>query len=261
MNKFWSVAAVTLTVALGGCAGVIRDRIYQPDPAPVAAPAWAGVAPEPISVRTADGLTISGYYWRPEGEPRDILIYFHGNAGNRERAALMAQGLRRPGSGLLVASYRGYGANPGSPNEAGLIADGAAFLARARQLQPGSKVYLFGWSLGGSVALHLAAREAVDGVATLGAFTRLRDVAPAIVRGSLPDRFDNLAAIPQVTEPLFLFHGTADEVVLYASAAQLKQASQGRATVVTLNGAGHQIDFGRLAAYLWQALDGRSPPS
>lgn len=251
---------ILLALLLAGCSGIVRDRIYRPDPAPAVAPAWAGTAPQAVSARTADGLEIGGYYWPPDGAPRDILMFFHGNAGNRERAAQIAAPLRRPGSGLLVASYRGFGGNPGSPDEAGLMADGVAFLALARRLQPGSKVHLFGWSLGGAVALQLAAREDVDGVVTLGAFTRLRDVAPSIARGMLPDRFDNLAAIAGVREPVFLFHGTDDQVVPYSSAAQLEAASGGHATMVTLTGAGHHIDFRSIADVVWRALDGRGPP-
>lgn len=245
---------------VSGCASTVRERIYLPDAAPVAAPAWTGAAPRAVSARTADGLEIGGYYWAPEGQPRDILVFFHGNAGNRERAALMAQPLRRPGTGVLVASYRGYGGNPGSPSEAGLTADADAFLALARRLQPGSKVYLFGWSLGGAVALHLAARTEVDGVVTLGAFTQLRDVAPSVARGILPDRWDNLAAIARVGEPVYLFHGTNDEVVPFSSAARLRAASGDRATVVTLTRGGHHIDLASIASVVWRAFDGLGPP-
>ena len=251
--------AILLALLLSGCAGAVRERIYRPDAAPAAAPAWSGAAPRMVNARTADGLEIGGYYWAPEGEPRDILIFFHGNAGNRERAALMAQPLRRPGTGVLVASYRGYGGNAGSPSEPGLMADGAAFLGLARTLQPGAKVYLFGWSLGGAVALHLAAREEVDGVVTLGAFTRLRDVAPSIARGVLPDRWDNEAAIASVSEPVYLFHGTNDQVVPFAAAQRLKAAS-GRATLVTVTGAGHEVDLASIASHVWRAFDGLGPP-
>ena len=251
---------LSIALLLAGCSGFVRDRIYRPDPAPATLPAWAGTAPQSVRVRTSDGLEIAGYYWAPAGEPRDILIFFHGNAGNRERAAFMAQPLRRAGSGVLVASYRGYGDNPGEPSEAGLMADASAFLELARRIQPGSKVHLLGWSLGGAVSLHLAAREEVGTVATLGAFTRLRDVAPSISRGVIPDRFDNLSAITRVSEPVYLFHGTADAVVPFESALRLKQASGGRAAIVTLEGAGHEIDFQSIADHVWRALDGLGPP-
>jgi fermentation-respiration switch protein FrsA (DUF1100 family) len=258
--KLTTWVLLSLAALLGGCAGMVRDRIYRPDDAPAAPPAWTGAVPQAVSARTADGLLIGGYYWAPEGQPRDILIFFHGNGGNRERAALMAQPLRRPGTGLLIASYRGYGGNHGSPSEAGLRADADGFLALARRLHPGSRIYLLGWSLGGAVALDLAAREEVGGVVTLGAFTRLRDVAPSIARGLLPDQFDNLAAITRVSEPIYLFHGTSDQVVPYASAARLKAASGNRATVVSISGAGHEVDFSRIAPHVWRAFDGLGPP-
>jgi uncharacterized protein len=253
--SFMAAAAV----GLGGCAGFVRDRIYKPEPI-TASPAWPGEAPREVSARTADGLTLRGWYWPPAEGQIDILVFFHGNGGNRDTAARVAWPLREGGRGLLIADYRGYSGNPGRPSERGLFADGKAFLDLARQLQPRGKVYLFGWSMGGAVALELAVRERVDGVVTLGTFSRLADVAPGIARPFLPDRFDNLGAIARVDEPVYLFHGTDDAIVPYANAARLKQASGGRATVVTLRGAGHHLDFRSIAPTVWRALEGRGPP-
>lgn len=255
--RFLSLLAAALILA--GCAGIVRERIYRPEPIAAGRPAWRGAAPLPVTARTSDGLVLNGYYWPPAAGRRDILVFFHGNAGNRVTAALMAEPLARHGSGVLVASYRGYGGNPGRPSEAGLIADGAAFVALARQLQQGGRLYLVGWSLGGAVALELAGRTPVDGVATLGAFSRLADEAPPMARPFLPDRFDNLAAIRRVTAPVYLFHGTRDEVVPYAHAARLREASGSRATIVTISGAGHRPDFAEIADTVWQALEGRGP--
>lgn len=247
-------------LALGGCAGFVRERIYKPDPIN-AAPVWTGEAPRQVSAPTADGLELNGYYWPPETASGDIILFFHGNGGNRNTAARVAEPLRRNGKGLLVASYRGYGDNPGRPTEAGLFADGAAFMALARRLQPGARLFLVGWSMGGAVALELAGREKVDGVVTIGTFTRLADVAPGIARGFLPDRFDNLAAIRRVQAPVFLFHGTADAIVPFAHAGRLRDASGNRATLVTLNGFGHHFDFAGVAPHVWRALEGRGPPT
>lgn len=259
MNKTWIAAIATAAMSLGGCAGFVRDRIYRPEPI-VAAPAWRGEAPRAVSVRTADGLTLRGWYWAPAAGQADILVFFHGNGGNRDTAAQIAEPLRENGHGLLIADYRGYSGNPGRPSEPGLFADGKAFLDLARRLQPNGKAYLFGWSMGGAVALELASREPVNGVVTLGAFARLADVAPGLSRPFLPDRFDKLAAISRVSAPLFLFHGTEDRIVPYDHAARLKAASGGRATVVTLRGAGHHLDFGTIAPVVWRALEGRGPP-
>lgn len=254
------LALTSAVLLLGGCAGIIRDRIYQPDNATIADLGWTGEMPRAVTAKTSDGLAIQGHYFPPTHGSKDILVFFHGNGGNRHSAAKVAQPLSGHGPGVLIADYHGYGGNPGKPSEDGLFADGAAFIDLARQLQPGGKLYLFGWSLGGAVALEQASRTKVDGVVTLGTFTRLADMAPAIARGILPDRFDNLAAIKRVSAPIFLFHGDADQVVPYAHAARLSEASGGKAQVVTLRGAGHHLDFAAIAPHVWSALEQGRPP-
>jgi hypothetical protein len=93
-------------------------------------------------------------------------------------------------------------------------------------------------------------------VATLGAFTRLADQAPAAARPLLPDRYDNLAAVRRISAPILLIHGTADEVVPYAAMQRLDQASGGRATTITLEGADHHPDMTVVAAHVDRWLAG-----
>lgn len=253
-NLLAGLMAVASVLALGGCAQTIRDRIYFPSPL-AEAPAWAR-QPEPVTVTTADGLVLNGLYWAPRGQKRDVVVYFHGNGGNLYRDGAYAEALASDGHGLLMTSYRGYSGNPGAPTEAGLAADADAFVAEARRRLPaGGKLYVFGHSLGGGVALGGASRWPVAGVATLGTFGAIPDLAPAWVRGVMPDRFDNRQAIARITVPVTLFHGTADAIVPFPAAADLKAASGGRAVVVPLQGAGHHPDMTRLAPMIWEALE------
>ena len=240
-------------MALGGCAGTIRDRIYQPIPLAETPVEFAGEAPQSVSTTTADGLVLQGYYWPAEEGDDTLVVYFHGNSFNQLVGAKRAEPLRAGGHGVLVASYRGYGGNPGSPSEAGLFTDGEAWLAEARRLAPDARIFLFGHSLGGAVALEMAARQDVTAVATLGTFARMADQAPALARGLVPDRFDNVAAIARVSEPVLLLHGTEDAVVDPAAATELEAAATGPVTLVRLTGAGHQVDLARIAERLWEA--------
>ena len=234
-------------------ASVVRDRIYRPDPMPDK-PEWVGMpAPETITVRTADGLDLQGYRWPATQSPHVTLVFFHGNGGNRYTAAQLAAPLRRKAAEIIIASYRGYGGNPGAPDEQGLYRDGAAFLQAARRSRP-QKLYLFGFSLGGGVALRLAADDRVDGVVTLGTFSSLRSVAPRWTRGLLPDRFDNLAAVRRTSSPLLLLHGTADEMVPIREAELIQAAASANVRFLRLSGAPHNVALDQLADRIWQEI-------
>lgn len=247
--------ALTLCLLLSGCADMIRDRVFLPSPL-AETPSWTR-PPEPVEVTTADGVTLRGLYWAPREPHRDIIVYFHGNGGNLNRDGAYAEPLAGDGRGLLMTSYRGYSGNPGQPTQAGLSADADAFVAEARRrLPPGGGLYLFGHSLGGAVALGVAARTEVAGVATLGAFGRIGDLAPWYARGLMPDRFDNRDAIARVRAPVTLFHGTADTIVPFPAANALRAASGGQATVTPLEGAGHHPSMSQLAPLVWRTFDG-----
>lgn len=250
--------AGSMIIALSSCASTLRSRIYRPEPMP-AVLAWSGGAPTDVTTTTADGMKLRGYYWPPRTAGGDVILFFHGQSGNRYAAARLAAPLAA-GGGLLVASYRGYGDNPGSPSEAGLHADARAFLSLARRLAPGSRIYLLGYSLGAAPALRLAAEAEVAGVVTLGAFAELADVAPPIARGMLPDRFDNRASIARVEEPILLIHATADEIVPFAQAQALRALAPRGARLLRLEGAGHAADFGALAPTVWENIHAMPRP-
>jgi fermentation-respiration switch protein FrsA (DUF1100 family) len=241
-----------LMLTLTSCASTVRSRIYVPEPMP-ATISFSDPAPNEVTATTDDGLTLRGYYWPVQSAGGDLIIFFHGKTGNRYRGARMAAPFAA-GGGVLVASYRGYGDNPGTPHEAGLYADARAFLSLARKLAPESRIYLVGFSLGAAPALHLAAEEEVAGVVTIGAFASLPDVAPPMARGVLPDRFDNRAAIKRVTEPILILHAPADEVVPAAQATALRDLAPQRVRLLWLEGAGHGADFESLAPMIWENI-------
>jgi pimeloyl-ACP methyl ester carboxylesterase len=241
----------TLTLLLAGCSSILRDRIFQPQALTETPVSWMTEAPQEITATTSDGLTLHGYYWPAERGNNTLLVSFHGNGFNQLVGAARAEPFRMGGHGVIVASYRGYGGNPGRPSEKGLLLDGAAWMDKAAELAPAAKRYLFGHSLGAAVALAMAADHPVDGVATLGAFTSMTAMVPAIARSSLRDHFDNLAAIRRLSGPVFLYHGTQDATVPFASAQALKEAGGSKVTVVPLEGGGHQVPMIRLAPLIW----------
>jgi alpha-beta hydrolase superfamily lysophospholipase len=221
----------------------------------IAAPVWPGRAPQRVEAHTADGLTLRGWYWPAQGK-QDLILFFHGRGGNADLAARMAEPLTHDGRGLLIADYRGFGGNAGKPNETGLFRDADAFAALARQLAPDARLTIFGYSLGGAVAIEEAVRQKPALLVTLGAFARLSAVSPTVAKPFLPDAFDNLAAARKVTSPWLIFHGTVDETVPFANTDRLIAARGRDVRLVPIVGAGHHIDFTVIAPMLWRVMDG-----
>ncbi|XP_048835077.1 protein ABHD13 [Brienomyrus brachyistius] len=130
------------------------SRLYVPVP--------TGVPHENVFIRTRDGVRLNLILLRYVGENPSLaptIIYFHGNAGNIghriPNALLMLVHLK---VNVVLLDYRGYGKSEGEPSEEGLYLDAEAALdhVMTRPDIDKTKVILFGRSLGGAVAVHLA---------------------------------------------------------------------------------------------------------
>ena len=167
---------------------------------------------------------------------RPLVIYFSGNAGNRiyrghEVAVLTGQGIN-----VLLVDYRGYGDNAGSPTEELLSQDARTVWDYAtRRGVPPEQVLLYGESLGGAVAVRLAAELCAQGTPPRGVilrstFTSLADVAAyhfwwLPVRWALVEHYPSRDRVPHVTCPLLQIHGSEDTIVPIRFARELFAAA------------------------------------
>jgi fermentation-respiration switch protein FrsA (DUF1100 family) len=149
------------------------------------------------------------------------------------------------GNGLLAIEYRGYGRSTGTPSEAGLYRDGEAGYSAALALAatPGRLVVL-GESLGGAVAVALAARRPVGALVLDSPFSSALDVAAAFywmfpVRWLMLDRFRSDKLITAVAAPLLVIHGTEDRIVPIRFAEKLFGAAREPKQFIRVEGGGH----------------------
>jgi alpha-beta hydrolase superfamily lysophospholipase len=249
------LASLGASLPLGGCA-LPRDILYSPGEDPPAAIAWVNGAPQPLTVETADNLSLAGYYWPGAPGDRDIYIFFHGRNWTAERAANAAQHLVGAGNAVLVASYRGFGANPDHPSEQGLLRDAAAFIANARELAgAGARVWLIGHSIGSAVALHAAAADGhVAGVIAMSAFVTITAATPRFWRAFVPDRWDNLTALKALHVPVLFIQGGLDRLIPATSGDALFSAYDGPGSLVMGEASRHNPDMHLLAPWINQAL-------
>jgi fermentation-respiration switch protein FrsA (DUF1100 family) len=228
------------------------------------APAQYPQAPPPgfrlVHTQTDDGLRLIAFYRAAQPGQRTIL-FFHGNGDNLLGAVQATRGFAAKGNGLLLAEYRGYGGNPGSPSEEGLYRDGAAAMRwLAAEGMAERDVVVVGNSIGSGPATEIALRHDVAALMLVSGLSSLPDVVveaiPFVPRWLIRDRFDNGAKLARVKAPVFLLHGDADTLVTPANLERLR-AARPDATVVRIAGVGHELAYTAPAqAQLSRWMDG-----
>lgn len=234
-------AVIGYGVLIGALYLIQRSMMYFPW-AEVPVPAESGV-PEmrPVRFTTADGLSLTSWY-HPAPSGRPTVVLFHGNAGHIGHRGFKARVFLDGGFGIVLVGYRGFGGNPGRPNEEGLYADGRAALAfLVRSGVPLARVALYGESLGTGIAVHLASEAARDGTpvgavileapfSSMGAAAQHHyPYLPAY--WLVKDRYASVDKIADIRAPLFVIHGTRDQIIperfgreIFAAAREPKES-------------------------------------
>lgn len=212
-----------------------------------ATPDQAGLAWEAVTLRTADGLALEAWHVPPagggNGVARGTMLMLHGNAGNISHRIEYARMFSSLGWATLLASYRGYARNPGTPSEEGLYLDAQAawdWLTATRRVPP-AQIVIVGESLGGGPASWLAARTEPAALILISSFTSIPDLAQELypwlpVRPLARIRFDNVANVGKLRAPLLVVHGRRDTLVGFWHAERLVGAAGGRGRLLALDG-------------------------
>lgn len=263
MKIMWRILRV-LALAYVGVCGVLmlleNSLVYRPTKA---SEGWQP-APLPdfqdVEFASADGQRIHGW-WLPCGGAGQAILYCHGNAGNlSHRGGSMAKLRELLKMHVLIFDFPGYGKSEGRPSEEGCYrsADAAyAFLTDGKQIDPRG-ILIYGASLGGGVAVDLAARKPHRALVLVKTFTSAPEAAAAMypwlpVRWLMRNRFDNLSKIKSCAGPIFIGHGTVDRLVPFAQGKRLYEAANEPKAFFTLEGADHNDS---LPVEFFEALKG-----
>ena len=223
-------------------------------------PEDVGLDYEDVFFATSDGVRLHGWY--VPGGSGTTLLWFHGNGGNiGHRVDELALVQARLGANVFIFDYRGYGNSEGSPSERGIYRDARAALAYLQtrpELDPEQIVY-FGRSLGAAVAIDLAGDQPPAGLVLVAPFASLGDMAriayPFLpLKWLLGNRYNSVARISQLHQPVLILHGDQDEIVPLSQGEKLHQAANSPKRFQVLPGAGHNDTYSAAGSIYWDAL-------
>mmetsp|Transcript_35175 Transcript_35175/g.74856 ORF Transcript_35175/g.74856 Transcript_35175/m.74856 type:complete len:258 (+) Transcript_35175:122-895(+) len=175
-----------------------------------------------IWLTTAEGEVIPSFII--DKEYKYTLLASHGNA---EDLADVVGCFRELSQVLQVNifayEYTGYGMSTGEANELAVYADIEAAFKYLRDVVgvPWQQIILYGRSLGTGPSVYLSSKTAVRGMVLQSPFLSILRIAMN-TRYTMPgDYFTNIDRINDVRCPIFIVHGTADEITPFAHAQEL----------------------------------------
>eukprot|EP01023_Acetabularia_acetabulum_P031031 TRINITY_DN29219_c0_g4_i1.p1 TRINITY_DN29219_c0_g4~~TRINITY_DN29219_c0_g4_i1.p1 ORF type:complete len:332 (-),score=52.29 TRINITY_DN29219_c0_g4_i1:272-1267(-) len=238
---------------------------------------------EDVHLNTKDGIKlhawmIKGIHSNPGNNSDDKLtkptvLFFQENAGNMSwRLPFIRELVGQTGCCVFVLSYRGYGTSEGSPSQTGIQIDSQAAFDEIlkRPDVDTSKIVLMGKSLGGAVALHLAAKNQnkVKALMVENTFTAVADMVPKMLpflafglgpnkplNFLVKDKWENKKQIQTLRSdlPVLMFACYLDELVPFHQMQELKKlCSSQQVQWVQFNQAHHMDAFETEKVKYWQ---------
>ncbi|OLC65481.1 MAG: alpha/beta hydrolase [Betaproteobacteria bacterium 13_1_40CM_4_64_4] len=201
---------------------------------------------------------IHAWWWPAATQHAPAILYLHGSRWNLTGQANRIEQLHAFGFSVLAIDYRGFGKSDGDlPSEETVYEDSRAAWDRLAQLQPDASLrFIYGHSLGGAVAVDLAAhlsagseragwKPPARGVIVESSFTTLPDIARALSYPWLPvqllmtQKFDSVHKIAALHMPVLIVHGAGDGFVPARFSEELYEAAPEPKKLLLVNGATH----------------------
>lgn len=205
----------------------------------------------PVKLPSRKVELIHGWWIKAKQSPNSkVLLYLHGNGLNISANIAHASRFQQLGFSVLMIDYRGYGLSEGSfPSEAQVYQDTITawnYLVQQRQIPP-SRIFIYGHSLGGAIAIDLAVkRPEAAGLIVESSFTSISEIVAYRklfsmfpVNLILTQRFESIKKLHRLKMPVLFIHGTEDTTVPYFMSQQLYAAAPEPKKLILVPGAEH----------------------
>jgi fermentation-respiration switch protein FrsA (DUF1100 family) len=218
-------------------------------------PALINLNFDDIYFDTADGVRLNAWFI-PGPSAKYTILFLHGNAGNIGSRIEKIQMFNAKGLNTFIIDYRGYGHSKGRPSEKGLYLDGLAafdYLVNIRKL-PEQNIILYGESVGGSIAIEVAAKRNARALITEEAFSSAKDMAkviyPFLPRFLFADKYNSLKKVRFIKIPKLFIHSVSDEIVPFKLAEKLFNAAAEPKELIEIEGSHNRAFIDSQKKYL-----------
>lgn len=249
------LALVLAAGLLAGCAVLDEQQrrwIFQPSDRTW----WGGLAAaegmqdvwiEFDSRETGRPVRLHGLF-AAQSDPRaPVLLYLHGARYDVRGSAHRMRRMQELGFAVLGVDYRGFGRSDAElPSEAMAYEDARAAWDWLATRHPQVPRFVFGHSLGGAIAVHLATEVGDEaGLIVEGSFPSIAEVVGTFKWGWLPvsplitQRFDAAARIARVGAPVLVVHGSEDRLIRPELGQRLYEQAAAPKRFVLVEGGSH----------------------
>jgi len=219
------------------------NRLYHPVAEIATTPAQFQLRYQDVQFMASDDTPLKGW-WVPANRPRGTVIFCHGNAGNIGTVAHLAPEFFKRGFNLFLWDYRGYGESGGRISEKGFYTDARAAFDAVKPMSGKLPILIYGQSLGGAIATHLAMERPAAGLIIEASFSSAADIArrwyPSLpIDRLLSVSYDSATQAATLEGiPKLFGHSPQDEVIPFQSGRILHGAAASPKIFTMLSG-GH----------------------
>ncbi len=236
-----------------------HSQIYHPTRDVESTPDDVGRPAEEVWLKAPDGPRLHAWFFaadKASPRARYVMLFCHGNGGNLTSRPGYYRAILETGVSLLAFDYRGYGLSDGEPGEAGTYTDARAAYQWlcARGFAP-EHILVWGESLGGGIASHLAATERVGGLVLQSSFTSIPDIGAELfpwlpVKLLSRIRYNTHSRLPAITCAVVILHSRADTIIRFRHAERNFAAAREPKALIELDGDHNDALLANRAAYV-----------
>jgi hypothetical protein len=206
-------------------------------------------------------LRVNALFFPATDSSKGLVLYLHGNADNLQRWGAYTIDFTSRGYDVLAIDYPGYGKSPGTPTEASVYASAELAWQWAVDHYSADRILIYGRSLGSAPASYLSSRHRAKLLILETPFYSMPDILHRRnpIGPWLNDnyQFPNQQFLADSQNEAYIFQGTADRTVPYASALKLKPLLSDSSRFIVIEGGGHRNlrEFPRYQAQLAAVLE------